>query len=189
MASGVRRIEAVTGTQAVALAQACSGILNRISQQVREKPDQLPSRIDRLMADQKSLEKELERLKARMAASEAKSAGDEFRMIQGVRVLVKKVTADSPAGLRNMADQFRDRIGSGIVVLAASAGSKAMLVAAVTRDLTDKYPAGDIVKHAATVVGGSGGGRPDMAQAGGTMPEKIDEALDRVCQILEHWPQ
>ncbi len=189
VASGVRRIEAVTGTQAVAHAQACSGILNRISQQVREKPDQLPSRIDRLMADQKSLEKELERLKARMAASEAKSAGDEFRMIQGVRVLVKKVTADSPAGLRNMADQFRDRIGSGIVVLAASAGSKAMLVAAVTRDLTDKYPAGDIVKHAATVVGGSGGGRPDMAQAGGTMPEKIDEALDRVCQILEHWPQ
>ena len=64
-----------------------------------------------------------------------------------------------------------------------------MLVAAVTRDLTDKYPAGAIVKHAAAVVGGSGGGRPDMAQAGGTMPEKIDEALERVCQILEHWPQ
>lgn len=189
VASGVRRIEAFTGSQAVAHAQACSGILNGIAQQVREKPDQLPSRIDRLMADQKSLEKELERLKARMAAIEAKSAGDEFRMIQGVRVLVKKVAADNPAGLRNMADQFRDRIGSGIVVLAASAGSKAMLVAAVTQDLVDKYPAGAIVKHAAAVVGGSGGGRPDMAQAGGTMPEKIDEALDRVRQILEYWPQ
>ena len=189
VASGVRRIEAFTGSQAVAHAQACSGVLNRIAQQVREKPDQLPSRIDRLMADQKALEKELERLKARMAAIEAKSAGDELRMIQGVKVLVKKVAADNPAGLRNMADQFRDRIGSGIVVLAASAGSKAMLVAAVTKDLADKYPAGAIVKHAAAVVGGSGGGRADMAQAGGAMPEKIDEALDRVCQILEHWPQ
>ena len=189
VASGVRRIEAVTGAQAVSHAQSCSGMLNRIAQQVREKPDQLPSRIDRLMTDQKSLEKELERLKARMAAIEAKSAGDELLMIQGVKVLVKKVAADNPASLRNMADQFRDRIGSGIVVLAASAGSKAMLVAAVTKDLTDKYQAGAIVKHAAAVVGGSGGGRPDMAQAGGTMPEKIDEALERVRRILEQWPQ
>jgi len=99
-------------------------------------------------------------------------------------VLAKKVPADSPAALRDLADKFRDKIKSGIVVLGSAADSKVFLIVIVTKDLTGKYHAGNIVKQVSSVVGGGGGGRPDMAQAGGSIPEKLDEALAGAYDII-----
>ena len=99
-------------------------------------------------------------------------------------MLVKKVDADTPAALRELADQFKDRIKSGVVVLGSAAGPKALLIAVVTQDLVGRFHAGNIVKQTAARVGGSGGGRPDMAQAGGNRPEKLDEALAAVYTLL-----
>jgi len=94
---------------------------------------------------------------------------------------------DTPAALRNLADQLKDKLKSGIVVLGSQAGSKAMLIAVVTKDLTDQYHAGNIVKEIATVVGGRGGGRPDMAQAGGNQPENLEQALAKVYAVVGAW--
>jgi alanyl-tRNA synthetase len=142
------------------------------------------ARIERLLADQKSSEKEIERLKAVIAAHSAEGAEVDVQMIDGVKVLAKRVEADNPAALRDLADKFKDRIKSGVVVLGSAAGGKALLIAGVTHDLLDRFHAGNIVKQVAAMVGGGGGGRPDMAQAGGTQPEKLDDALSAVYHIL-----
>ena len=92
---------------------------------------------------------------------------------------------DTPAALRNLADRFRDKIKSGIVALGSLADAKVLLIVVVTKDLTDRYHAGNIVKQIAPIVGGSGGGRPDMAQAGGNQPEHLDKALDKVAEVVE----
>ena len=99
--------------------------------------------------------------------------------------MAKRVALDTPAALRNLADQLKDRIKSGIVVLGSTAGSKAMLIVVVTKDLTDRYHAGNIIKEIAAVVGGRGGGRPDMAQAGGNQPQKLDQALEKAYEVVE----
>ncbi|MFC1886659.1 DHHA1 domain-containing protein, partial [Thermodesulfobacteriota bacterium] len=90
-----------------------------------------------------------------------------------------------PAALRNLADKFRDRLNSGIIVLGSRSGDKALLIALVTKDLTDRFHAGNIIKQVAKVVGGGGGGRPDMAQAGGTNPEKLDQAMAVVYEVVQ----
>ncbi len=92
---------------------------------------------------------------------------------------------DNPAALRELADKFKDKIKSGVVVLGSVADSKVFLIAGVTKDLTKQFHAGNIIKQIAAVVGGSGGGRPDMAQAGGTQPEKLNEAIEKVYEIIE----
>ena len=102
-----------------------------------------------------------------------------------MNIVARKVSVETPAALRNLADQFRDKIKSGIVVLGSSVGAKAMLIAVVTKDLTDRYHAGNIVTQVAAVVGGKGGGRPDMAQAGGNQPQKLDQALEKVYEVIE----
>jgi alanyl-tRNA synthetase len=95
------------------------------------------------------------------------------------------VVVDNPARLREMADHYKDKLKSGVIVLGAATGDKALLIAAVTKDLTDRYHAGNIVKQVAEIVGGRGGGRPDMAQAGGPNPAKLDEALNIVFKLVE----
>ncbi len=107
-----------------------------------------------------------------------------MKEINGVKVLAKKVKIDKPAALRDLGDKFRDRIKSGVVVLGAVSGKKALLQVIVTKDLTDRFHAGDIVKQVAAEVGGGGGGRPDMAQAGGSKPEKLNQALEKVYSII-----
>jgi alanyl-tRNA synthetase len=185
IAAGVRRIEALTGAAALAYIQKAVGLLHKASARLKEKPEALADRVSKMLAAQKALEKEVEQLKAKMAMMPAEGPKDEYQVIDGTKVLAKKVSIDKPAALRDLADQFRDRIQSGIVVLGAAAGPKALLIAAVTKDLTNKYHAGNIVKELAAVVGGSGGGRPDMAQAGGTQPENLDQALQRVAEIIK----
>ena len=189
VAAGVRRIEALTGDAALQWTQAQTRILQEVARQVKEKPEDLPSRIEALVTRQKALEKQIEQLQTQMAALQAESESDETRQIAGVPVVVKKVAVDSPAALRDLADRFKDKLQSGVVVLGCGVGAKALLIVGVTRDLTDRFHAGKIVKEVAALVGGGGGGRPDMAQAGGTQPENLEEALARVPEILEKMSQ
>ncbi|TES88082.1 MAG: alanine--tRNA ligase [Desulfobacteraceae bacterium] len=184
VASGIRRIEALTGEPALLHVQQTEKIMDNTARMLKESPEALPQRIEKILSFQKSLEKEVEQLKAEIALRSAEWAEEEIKSINGVKVLTKKVGVDNPAALRDIADKFRDKIKSGIVTLGASAGSKVLLIVVVTKDLTNRFHAGEIVKQVASVVGGGGGGRPDMAQAGGTKPEKLDQALEKVYEVV-----
>ncbi len=186
IAAGIRRIEALTGEKAYEYTQENDRILHAAAGKLREKPQALEDRLDKLLTRQKSLEKEVDALKARMATMTTADGGDEIKKtVGGVSVLIKKVNVDKPAALRDLADKFKQKIGSGVVVLGAPAGEKVLLIAVVTDDLTDRFHAGNIVKEVAAAVGGGGGGRPDMAQAGGTKPENLDEALEKAYSVVE----
>jgi len=185
VASGVRRIEAVTGAAAVAHIQETANLLHEASRLLKENPRGIIGKIEKMLGDQKSVEKELAALKTKMATQAAAGGDEDVRTINGFKVLVKKVTVEKPSGLRDLADRFKEKLESGVVILGSTAGSKALLIVAVTKDLTDRLHAGKIVKHLAELVGGSGGGRPDMAQAGGTKPECLDQALEKAFDIVE----
>ena len=140
------------------------------------------------VADQKALEKEIDQLKTAIASRSLADVADEIRHANGIKVLIKKVDVDKPAALRDLADRFRDRIGSGIIVLGAVIENKVLLIVVVTKDLAGRYHAGKIIRQVAAVVGGGGGGRPDMAQAGGTKPENLDKAFDRAFEVVASVP-
>lgn len=184
VASGVRRIEALTGAAALNYIQQSVKILYETARIVKEKPEALSQKVEKMLSRQRFYEKELEKTKVKIASRAAEEIDNEIKLLNGVRVLVKKVSADTPAALRDIADKFRNKIKSGIVVLGSAADSKVFLIVVVTNDLTGKYHAGNIVKHVSSVVGGGGGGRPDMAQAGGSIPEKLDEALAGVYDVI-----
>jgi alanyl-tRNA synthetase len=179
IAAGVRRIEAVTGPGALELVRAGEAELRAAAALLKAAPSELAGKIEKLVANLRRLERELE--KARTSGF-----GDQLgqliergtRRAGEVAVTALEVPAANPKELRDMADRIRDRLRSGIVVLGAAADSKAMLVVTVTKDLTNRYSANDIVKRLAETVGGTGGGRPDMAQAGGSRPEGLAQALD-----------
>ena len=184
VASGVRRIEALTGAAAVIQIQQTATILNETARLVKEKPGALLQRVEKMLSQQKLLEKELEKIKSKVASAAADGIDTDIKSLNGISVLVKKVTAETPSGMRDLADKFRDKIKSGIIVLGSAAGSKVLLIVVVTKDLTSRYHAGNIVKQVSSIVGGSGGGRPDMAQAGGNTPEKLDEALAKAYDVI-----
>jgi alanyl-tRNA synthetase len=185
VASGVRRIEALTGAAALDYVQKNVKRLHDTALLLREHPDAVPQRIEKIISRQRVLEKEVEHLKAKMAAQSADWTQEDIKTIDGVQVLVKKVSVDTPAALRDLADRFKVKLKSGVVVLGSSDTSKALLIVVVTKDLTDRFHAGEMVKEISSVVGGGGGGRPDMAQAGGSRPENLDEALERAYEIVE----
>jgi len=184
VSSGVRRIEAVTGEAALAHTQQLSRIVQDTAHLLKEKPQAVVERVKNLLAEVKTLEKEIQRLRAKLAAQSADASVDAAVAVNGVRVLARRVAVDTTVALRDLADQFKEKIKSGIVVLGSSAGGKAMLIAVVTKDLAGRYHAGRIVKEVAAMVGGSGGGRPDMAQAGGNQPQNLDSALEKVYEVV-----
>lgn len=185
IAAGVRRIEAVTGKNALAHVHAAINTLLTSAGMLKANPDQLADRVEKLMADHKKLEKELEKLKSSMAGKALESMDDMIKTVNGIKVVVQKVNVENPPQLRDLADKFKDKIQSGIVFLGAESGGKALLIAIVTKDLTNRFKAGDLVKKTASIVGGGGGGRPDMAQAGGSKPENLDQALASVHDLIE----
>lgn len=185
VASGIRRIEALTGMAALAHVQKTEKLLVEAAHLLKERPDIVPQRVEKMLAHQKSLEKEIDRLKGKIASEAVDDIEGDVKTINNVKVLAKKVAVDQPSALRDLADKFKDKLQSGIVVLGSTAGNKAMLIVVVSKDLTGRFHAGGIVKQVAAVVGGSGGGRPDMAQAGGSKPEKLDEALEKAYEIVE----
>jgi alanyl-tRNA synthetase len=185
VASGIRRIEAMTGPEAVAFTQQQNRVLRETARMLKEKPDTLLHRVEKMLKHQKMLEKELDQMKSKLAVRSVEDKDEGIRSINGVKVIARRVEVDDPSALRELADRFKEKIQSGIVVLGAESGSKALLVTAVTRDLTKRFHAGKIVSALAKELGGGGGGRPDMAQAGGNEPEKLDAVLEKVFQLIE----
>jgi alanyl-tRNA synthetase len=184
VAAGVRRIEAMTGEGALSSVQQMAYMLGDAARLLKDNPQNIKTRIEKMLAHQKQLEKEIETLKARMATRAAADAEADVREINGVKVLARRVEADNPGALRDLVDRFRDRLGSGVVVLGCVSGAKALLIAAVTKDLQDRFHAGKIIKALAPAVGGGGGGKPDLAQAGGSRPEHLDQALSQAYEVV-----
>ncbi len=185
VASGVRRIEAVTGDQAWKSIKKLEVELRAISAAVKSKPEEAAERVQRMVKQQKELERAYQALQAKIASGQTKDLADSVREVGGIRVLSTVVEAKDPKALREIADRLKDRIGSGIILLGSQGDGKAMLLCAVTPDLVQKYPAQKLVKEVAQFVGGTGGGRPDMAQAGGPRVEGLGQALERIYQLVE----
>jgi alanyl-tRNA synthetase len=184
VAAGVRRIEAVTGQEAVKYVKAVESELKKAAAMLRVSPMEVSDRLEKLQKQQRDLEKEMEGLKSKLAAKDLSQLYGQIKEIKGIRVLAVTVDTDDVKTLRDVGDKLRDKIQSGIILIGSKAGDKAMLLCLVTKDLTGKYHAGNIIKEIAPIVGGSGGGRPDMAQAGGPKPENLQQALDRLQEIL-----
>ncbi|MBW2655753.1 MAG: alanine--tRNA ligase, partial [Deltaproteobacteria bacterium] len=184
IASGVRRIEAVTGQMGLDYIHKEQSLVESAASLLKGAKEDVVVKIETVLKDKKNLEKELESLKAKMASKSIENMDDAIREINGVKVISKRVEIENSSQLRDLADKFKTKIGSGIVLLGAESNDKALLISIVTEDLTKKYKAGDIVKTAAKIVGGGGGGRPDMAQAGGTKPENLDKALESVFKTM-----
>jgi alanyl-tRNA synthetase len=185
IAAGVRRIEAVSGFGAMGRFQQTEYQLGKIAEQLKAVPEDILARISRLQARQKELEKELARSTARQSVGDLDSIINGARLVGEIKVVAAKITVDSAKTMREIGDKLRDKMGSGVAVLGAVFEDKVSLLAIVSKDLTKKYHAGKLVKEVATIVGGSGGGRPDMAQAGGNMPDKLDGALAAVYGAVE----
>jgi alanyl-tRNA synthetase len=184
VAQGVRRIEAATGAGAIAYIHRMEKELVESGRLLKSGELEVASRIAKLQADERALEKEIEKLRRRLASGGSRDLVAEARDVAGVRVLATRVDVADPKALREMADQLRDKVRSGVIVLAGVEGEKIALVSMVTPDLTGKYNAGKIVGEVAKAVGGKGGGRPDMAQGGGSQPELLDGALARVYDLV-----
>jgi alanyl-tRNA synthetase len=183
IASGVRRIEAVTGEAAVALMEAEGDTLHKVAELVRGNRDEVDARVAQLLERNKGLEKELEQLKAKLASAAGSDLASQARDVNGAKVLAAHLEGADPKSLRDTMDKLKDKLGSAVVLLVTEKGGKVNLIAGVTKDLTGKCKAGDLVRAAAEKVGGKGGGRPDMAQAGGSDPAGIPDAL----ALVEPW--
>jgi alanyl-tRNA synthetase len=177
VAAGVRRLEAATGAGALAEIRKHETLLGEIASLLKAGEQDARGKLEKLLAQSRELERRVQELQGRLAGGATKDVMADAKQVNGITVLATKVDGLDDKGLRDMADKLRDRIKSGVVVLAASQGEKVMLLAVVTKDLVGKYHAGNIIKQLAPIVGGGGGGRPDFAQAGGKDPTKLDDAV------------
>jgi alanyl-tRNA synthetase len=177
VAAGVRRLEAVTGEGALALVQRHEDLLGAVSAQLAVPAEQTPQRVAQLLDSVKSLEKELAQLKGKLASAAGNDLLAQAKDINGVKVLAAKLDGADAKTLRDTLDQLKNKLGSGVILLGAVDAGKVVLAAGVTKDLTDRFKAGELLGKAAAAVGGKGGGRPDMAQGGGTSPEGLPAAL------------
>jgi alanyl-tRNA synthetase len=197
IAAGVRRIEAVTGMNALAYVRQLEGSIKTAAKLVKAGPNELAEKIERLLEDARRLDKELAEAKRKLAfggggtgsAGSATGSGlDELaaraRALPFGKVLALKVDVEDGAMLRELAEKLRDKLGDAVVLLGAVSGPKAQLVCTVSKSLTGKFKAGDLIRPIAQHLGGSGGGRPDMAQAGGTEVAKLDEALEKLYALV-----
>jgi alanyl-tRNA synthetase len=180
VAAGVRRVEAVTGEGALALVQIQEDQLQQVADAVKSQPQEAAARIAQILDNVKSLEKELSALKSKLASSQGDELLAQAREINGVKVLAAKLDGADAAVLRETMDKLKGKLKSAVILLAAVSDGKVSLIAGVTADATTKVKAGELVNFVAQQVGGKGGGRPDMAQAGGTQPEHLAKALASV---------
>ncbi len=177
IASGVRRIEATTGAQALAAVEADEERLLRLASLVKGSREDLDDKVAALLERAKRLEKELADLKAKAASAAGQDLADQAEEMGGIKVLAARLDGADAKALRDALDRLKDKLGSAIILLAAESEGRVSLVAGVTKDLTDRFQAGDLIREAAAKVGGKGGGRADMAQAGGTDPTGLPAAL------------
>ena len=184
--AGTRRIEAVTGAGAYTFMADQLNLLKDASAKLKTNVKDVPARIDSVLAEMKDIQRENESLAAKLSNIEAGSLVSNVKEVNGVQVLAAKVQAADMNNLRAMADDLKQKLDSAIIVLGSVQGDKVNLIAGVTKDYMDRgFHAGKLVKEVAAICGGGGGGRPDMAQAGGKNPEKLDEALS----FVEEWVQ
>ena len=185
VAAGIRRVEAMTGEGALAFVQQQEAQLAEAASAVRAQPQELTARIGQILDNVKSLERELARLKSKLASSQGDDLASQATDVKGTKVLAATLEGADAKALRETMDKLKATLKSAAIVLGAVVDGKVSLIAGVTADLTGKVKAGDLVNFVAQQVGGKGGGRPDMAQAGGTEPSKLGGALDSVKPWVE----
>ncbi len=180
IAAGVRRIEAVTAESALTYIEQQAASLSSVASLVKSDVASVPSKVEQLVSKAKVLEKEIALLKQQLAAQAGSDLVSQAIEVNGIKALIAHLEGVEAKSLRGMVDELKNKMGSAIILLATSEGEKVSLIAGVTKDLTNKVKAGELVNLVATQVGGKGGGRPDMAQAGGNQPENIKPALSGV---------
>ncbi|WP_303901029.1 alanine--tRNA ligase [Thiohalomonas denitrificans] len=180
VAAGVRRIEAVCGAQALRHLDDTDARLDRVAGLVKGSRESFVEKVEQLVERSRGLEKELEKLKAKLASAQGSDLASQVVQVDGVKVLSANLEGADPKSLRDTMDQLKNKLGSAVIVLGTAGDGKVNLAAGVTKDLTHRVKAGDLVNAVAGQVGGKGGGRPDMAMAGGNQPEALNEALGSV---------
>lgn len=184
VAAGVRRIEAVTGKGVENYIYELENQLTQISKLVKASKSDVAEKVEKLIQNNKDLEKEIKNLKSKIASGGGEDHMAKVKTVNGVKVLSCKIDIDDPRELRSLADRYKQQIKSGIILLAANTGDKVAIVITVTKDLTEKYNAGNIMKEISAIVGGTGGGRPDMAQGGGPNVDRINDAVEAVYKLI-----
>jgi alanyl-tRNA synthetase len=180
VAAGIRRVEAVTGKGALEYVQAQEATLNGVAAALKSPVAELKTRIAQLVADARAAERELARLKAKHAASAGDDLAGSAVDVKGAKIVTATIEGADVKALRETMDKLKDKLGSAAIVLSSIADGKVTLIAGVTADLTAKLKAGELVNHVAQQIGGKGGGRADLAQAGGTNPAALPAALQSV---------
>jgi alanyl-tRNA synthetase len=179
-AAGIRRIEAVTGEGAIATLHQQSDLLQDVAHLVKGDSNNLTDKVRAVLDRTRALEKELQQLKDQQAAQESASLSSQAKLVNGVKLLVSQLDNVEPKIMRTMVDDLKNQLGSAIIVLATVEEGKVSLIAGVTKDLTDRVKAGELIGNIAQQVGGKGGGRPDMAMAGGSDANALPAALNSV---------
>jgi alanyl-tRNA synthetase len=182
--AGVRRVEAQTGFHVIETARRDHATLREAAALLKAAPAELADRVQKLLDRQKQLERDLEKARAQARRGASSDPLQQVREVDGVKVVAVRVDDASPRELRAMIDELKQRLGSGVVMLATRQADKAALAMGVTPDLVGRFAAGALVKQVAGDVGGSGGGRPDFAQAGGSAPEGIDRAIEHLLELI-----
>ncbi|ADL11958.1 alanine--tRNA ligase [Acetohalobium arabaticum] len=185
IAAGVRRIEAVTGKEALNYINQQEDILKEAAAALKANPEEVVEKIEKLQSKIKDLEAEVTKFKNKLADSQADEVASDIEEINGINVVLEEVEGLDAEGLRTMGDNIKEELDSGIIILASKLGEKVLFVSLVTDDLVDEgYNAGQIIGEVARVAGGGGGGRPDMAQAGGSQPDKLDAAFKKARELI-----
>jgi alanyl-tRNA synthetase len=184
IAAGVRRIEAVSGRGALEWVNANEALLRDVAGLVKAGRDDVAAKVSQLFERYRALEREIQGLRLKLASGGSRDLLEATQVVSGIKVLATRIDGADAKSLRDTADQLKDKLGAGVVVLGAVEGDKVHLVASISKDLTAKIKAGEVIKPIAELVGGRGGGRPDFAQAGGNRPDKLDEALALVPGII-----
>lgn len=184
-AAGIRRIEAITGVAAIESIHEQSDLISLVAQVLKSDGTNLVERIKTVQEKHRLLEKELQQLKDQQAAQESSSLGGQAKNVKGIKLLVRELNGVEPKMLRTMVDDLKNQLGSAIIVLSTISDGKVSLIVGVTKDLTAKVKAGELISFVAQQIGGKGGGRPDMAQAGGTDVEALPAALASVDEWVE----
>ncbi len=185
IAAGIRRIEAVAGRHAYRAFKREEQSLRDIAQLLKTADLDVAPRVEKLVAQVRGLEKELDQFKHKLQSSQAGDVVADAQTINGVKVLVKRADGMDPKDLRDFGDKLRDKLGSGILALGSAKDGKASLIVMVSKDLIGRFHAGHIIKDMAVILGGTGGGKPDLAQSGGKDPGKLDEALEALYTIIK----
>jgi alanyl-tRNA synthetase len=184
IAAGVRRIEALTGLGALEHMREQERVLRRVAGALKAPVADVAGRVERLLEEKRALEREVEKLRSERLGAASRDLTADAREIAGTRLVAARVDGVAARDLRSMVDDLKIRLGSGVVLLASEQEGRVSLALGVTRDLTDRFRAGDLVREVALVVGGKGGGRPDFAQAGGNDPSRLDAAFARLETLL-----